>query len=872
VLDEYQASAAERAALGIPPAALTASDTREVIAWLECADGAGAAGLLGLLADRVSPGVDEAAQVKADWLASVARGDRDCQAVSPAYAVRLLGKMGGGYNVAPLIELLGDGRLGRLAAEELGETLLVFDAFHDAVDLARRGNSNAEAVLNAWASGTWFSSGAEVPPELHVTVFRVPGETNTDDLSPAPHAWSRGDIPLHALTFLENRADVDDPVNTIRRLRAEGRPVAFVGDVVGTGSSRKSAVNSLLWHMGDDIPHVPNKRRGGVVLAGRIAPIFFNTLEDAGALPIECDVSTLRTGDHIVVRPADGRIESSAGDLIAEFSLRPDRILDSVRAGGRVPLTVGKMLTDRARRVLGLTPSELFVRQGARTGLSSSYTLAQKIVGRACGVEGVAPGTSCEPAVSTVGSQDTTGPMNRNELEDLACLGFSADLVLQTFCHTAAYPKAIDIATQTTLPDFMRRRGAVVLRPGDGIIHSWLNRMLLPDQVGTGSDSHTRFPLGISFPAGSGLVAFAAAFGVMPIDMPESVLVRFHGELQPGVTLRDLVNAIPYTASRQGLLASGRSDRHARTGVGPVGAGGAAGGGRSGSNVFSGRIIEIEGLEDLSVEEAFELSDSTAERSAAACTIALSEASVARYLRSNVVMLRWLIDAGYEDARSLERRAQAMEGWLADPVLLRADPDARYAAVVDIDARAITEPLLACPSDPDDIRTLSEVSGRPLDEVFIGSCMTNIGHFRAASALLSNAGGPVGPRLWIAPPTRMDQAQLRAEGCYAVFAAAGARTEIPGCSLCMGNQATVAPGSTVVSTSTRNFPNRMGRGADVFLASAELAAVAAIEGRLPTVEVYRERLSEIDALSGDIYRYLEFDKIPACAGGPAKGG
>jgi aconitate hydratase 2/2-methylisocitrate dehydratase len=868
VLDQYRTSAAERASLGIPPLALTASETREVVAGLEAGDAAGGAELVDLLADRVSPGVDEAAQVKADWLASVARGDRSCQAVTPADAVRLLGNMGGGFNVGPLIELLGDGGLGRLAAEQLSETLLVFDAFHDVVDLARCGNRDAEAVLNAWAVGTWFSSRPPVPRELHLTVFRVPGETNTDDLSPAPHAWSRGDIPLHALTLLENRADVEDAVSNIRRLREGGRPIAFVGDVVGTGSSRKSAVNSLLWHIGDDIPFVPNKRRGGVVLAGRIAPIFFNTLEDSGALPIECDVSALRTGDHIVVRPADGRIESSAGDVIAEFALRPDRLLDSVRAGGRVPLTVGRMLTDRARRTLGLAPSELFVRQGAPAGQSSSssYTLAQKIVGRACGVDGVAPGTSCEPAVSTVGSQDTTGPMNRNELEDLACLGFGAELVLQTFCHTAAYPKAVDMNTQATLPDFMRRRGAVVLRPGDGIIHSWLNRMLLPDQVGTGSDSHTRFPLGISFPAGSGLVAFAAAFGVMPIDMPESVLVRFRGELQPGVTLRDLVNAIPYAASGQGLLAPGSDDRRGRPGVAPV-----AAGGEGGSNVFSGRIIEIEGLEHLTVEQAFELSDSTAERSAAACTIALSEASVARYLRSNLAMLRWLIDAGYQDARSLERRAQAMEGWLADPVLLRADPDARYSAVVEIDVSAITEPLLACPNDPDYIRPLSEVSGRELDEVFIGSCMTNIGHFRAASALLSNARGPVRPRLWIAPPTRMDQAQLREEGCYAVFAAAGARTEIPGCSLCMGNQATVAPGSTVVSTSTRNFPNRMGRGADVFLASAELAAVAAIEGRLPTVEAYRARLSAIDGLKGDIYRYLDFDKLPAFAGGAATG-
>jgi len=650
--------------------------------------------------------------------------------------------------------------------------------------------------------------------------------------------------------LLENRSDLGDAVTTIKHLRDAGRPVAFVGDVVGTGSSRKSAVNSLLWHIGDDIPFVPNKRQGGVVLAGRIAPIFFTTLEDAGALPIECPVDGLETGDHIVVRPLAGQIAKPDGEPMANFELRSDRLIDSVRAGGRVPLIIGRTLSDKARGALGLGPNPTFLRppEPARV---TAFTQAQKIVGRACGVEGVSAGTSCEPTVSTVGSQDTTGPMNRNELQDLACLGFSADLVLQTFCHTAAYPKPVDIVTQRTLPDFMRQRGAVVLRPGDGIIHSWLNRMLLPDQVGTGSDSHTRFPLGISFPAGSGLVAFAAALGVMPIDMPESVLVRFRGERQPGVTLRDLVNAIPYTARKQGLLT-----------VGTEGPG-------EGTNVFSGRIIEIEGLEALTVEQAFELSDSTAERSAGGCTISLSEASISRYLESNVVMLRWLIDAGYQDARALERRARAMERWLDQPTLLRADPGAEYAAVVDIDMSAIAEPLVACPNDPDDIRPLSAVAGRRIDEVFIGSCMTNIGHFRAAGTILADAGGPVPSRLWIAPPTRMDQAQLREEGYYSIFAAAGARTEIPGCSLCMGNQARVAPGSTVVSTSTRNFPNRMGQGADVFLVSAEVAAVAAIKGRMPTLDEYRAHAAALDTAAPEIYRYLEFDKLPGYAKAPA---
>ncbi len=843
MLADYRILETERLAHGIPPLPLTAGQTAQLTESLEVPTGPETDSLVELLTHRVPPGVDEAARVKAGWLAAIARGERRSPAVTDSAAVRLLGTMRGGFNVAPLVALLDTDSLGAQAADELAHTLLVFDAFHDVADRAERGNPNALAVLRSWADASWFTSRPELPSELHLTVFRVQGEVNTDDLSPAPQAWSRSDIPLHALALFENRSDVGDAITTIQLLRDAGRPVAFVGDVVGTGSSRKSAVNSLLWHIGVDIPFVPNKRQGGVVLAGRIAPIFFTTLEDAGALPIECPVDGLETGDHIVVRPMAGRIDKPDGEPITHFQLRSDRLIDSVRAGGRVPLIIGRTLSDKARGTLGLEPGQTFVRP-PKPAHVSTFTQAQKIVGRACGVEGIAAGTSCEPTVSTVGSQDTTGPMNRNELEDLACLGFSADLVLQTFCHTAAYPKPMDIVTQRTLPDFMGQRGAVVLRPGDGIIHSWLNRMLLPDQVGTGSDSHTRFPLGLSFPAGSGLVAFAAALGVMPIDMPESVLVRFRGERQPGVTLRDLVNAIPYTAHQMGLLSVGRE--------GPGG----------GINVFSGRIIEIEGLETLTVEQAFELSDSTAERSAGGCTIALSEDSVSRYLESNVVMLRWLINAGYQDDRALERRAQAMERWLDHPTLLRADPGAQYAAVIDIDMSAISEPLVACPNDPDDIRPLSAVAGQSIDEVFIGSCMTNIGHFRAAGSILADAGGPVPSRLWIAPPTRMDQAQLREEGYYSIFAAAGARTEIPGCSLCMGNQARVAPGSTVVSTSTRNFPNRMGQGADVFLASAEVAAVAAIKGRMPTLEEYLPRAAALDAAAPHIYRYLEFDKLP----------
>jgi aconitate hydratase 2 / 2-methylisocitrate dehydratase len=818
MIEIHEVAEPARAERGVPPLPLTAEQTAAVIEALEGGQTPEAPVLVDILAHRIPPGVDDAARLKAAFLARVARGESNCS-ITPSRALTLLGTMLGGYNVEPLVDLLDSPTLGAEAAEQLASTLLVFDSFHDVADRARHGNVHAQSVMNSWAAAEWFTRRPEPRGDMHLTVFRVQGEVNTDDMSPAPHAWTRADIPLHALAFLESRSDVDDAAGTIRKLREAGRPVAFVADVVGTGSSRKSAVNSLVWHIGEDIPFVPNKRRGGVVLGGRIAPIFYNTLEDAGALPLECDVARFATGDHIVVKPREGRVETPEGQLLSEFTLGSTQLLDEVRAGGRVSLIIGRALTDRTRQALGLDASGVFERGRNRAPASGPFTLAQKIVGRACGTRGVPPGVHCEPRVSTVGSQDTTGPMNRDELRDLGCLGFSADLVLQTFCHTAAYPKPADVVTQRTLPEFMRSRGAVVLRPGDGIIHSWLNRMLLPDQVGTGSDSHTRFPLGISFPAGSGLVAFAAALGAMPLDMPESVLVRFHGETGPGITLRDLVNAVPYRARQLGLLSLGAADK---------------------TNVFAGRIVEIEGLEHLSVEEAFELTDSTAERSAAGCTIALTEESVAAHLRSSADLLRSLIDDGYQDARALERRARAMEDWLRNPTLLRADAGATYTAVIDIDVSAITEPLVACPNDPDDVRTLSEVSGRPVDEVFVGSCMTHLRHFRAAGRMLSDAGNEVPVRLWIAPPTKLDEERLRDEGYYSTYAAAGARTEIPGCSLCMGNQARVAPGSTVVSTSTRNFPNRMGSGANVFLASAEVATLAAIKGRLPSVEEYMD--------------------------------
>jgi aconitate hydratase 2/2-methylisocitrate dehydratase len=849
MLEAYRQHAQERAAQGIPPLPLDAGQVNELVALLKNPPAGEDETLLDLLTNRVPPGVDEAAYVKAGFLAAVAKGEASSPLVDRRRAVELLGTMLGGYNIQPLIDLLDDAEVGALAAGQLKFTLLMFDAFHDVEDKAKAGNANAQAVLQSWADAEWFTRRADLPAEIRLTVFKVTGETNTDDLSPAQDAWSRPDIPLHALAMLKNARDGIEPdepgkvgpISAIAGLKEKGLPLAYVGDVVGTGSSRKSATNSVLWHMGEDIPFVPNKRQGGVVLGGKIAPIFFNTVEDSGALPIECPVDALEMGDVIVLKPYAGRIENEAGDLLAEFALKTEVLLDEVKAGGRIPLIIGRSLTAKARESLGLGHSEVFRRPVDPEDSGKGFTLAQKMVGKACGVDGIRPGTYCEPRMSTVGSQDTTGPMTRDELKELACLGFSADLVMQSFCHTAAYPKPVDINTQHTLPDFIQTRGGVSLRPGDGIIHSWLNRMLLPDQVGTGGDSHTRFPLGISFPAGSGLVAFAAALGVMPLDMPESVLVRFTGEMQPGITLRDLVNAIPYAALQRGLLTVEKKGK---------------------KNVYNGRILEIQGLPNLTVEQAFELSDASAERSAGGCTIELSEASVAEYLRSNIVMLRWMIDNGYEDKRTLERRARAMEEWLENPVLMRADPDAEYAEVIEIDMSEIREPLLACPNDPDDVKPLSAVAGDRIDEVFIGSCMTNIGHFRAAGKLLQAAGEVIPTRLWIAPPTKMDEHQLMEEGYYNIYATAGARTEMPGCSLCMGNQARVAANSTVVSTSTRNFPNRLGQGANVYLASAELAAIAAVLGKLPTVEEYMAYATRIDSMAPEIYRYLNFDKMP----------
>lgn len=842
MIEQYEKSAQERLAQGIPPLPLSASQVKELVLLLKAPPPGREEFLMNLLTQRVPAGVDDAAYVKAGFLTAIVEGRDTSPLISKSRAVAILGTMLGGFNIATLVKLLDDPALASLAATELKTTLLMFDAFHDVAEKAKSGNTHAAAVLESWANAEWFEARPALPEKITLTVFKVPGETNTDDLSPAQDAWSRPDIPLHALAMLKNpREGVERALEQIAQVKAQGHPVAYVGDVVGTGSSRKSATNSVLWHFGADIPHVPNKRTGGFCLGGKIAPIFFNTMEDSGALPLECDVTKLAMGDVIVLYPYEGKIENEKGELLSTFEIKNDVLFDEVRAGGRIPLIIGRSLTRRARETLGLPPSTQFRLPSSPSDTGKGYTLAQKMVGRASGTIGVRPGTYCEPAMGSVGSQDTTGPMTRDELKELACLGFSADLVMQSFCHTAAYPKPVDVETQHTLPDFITNRGGISLRPGDGIIHSWLNRMLLPDQVGTGGDSHTRFPLGISFPAGSGLVAFAAALGVMPLDMPESVLVRFKGKMQPGITLRDLVNAIPYQAIQDGLLTVEKKGK---------------------KNVFSGRIIEIEGLPDLKVEQAFELSDSTAERSAGGCTIRLNKEPVVEYLKSNVVMLRWMIAEGYGDARTLERRAKAMEAWLENPVLLEADADAEYAATIEIDMDKITEPLLACPNDPDDVKPLSAVAGRAIDEVFIGSCMTNIGHFRAAGRLLNEFKKPVPTRLWIVPPTKMDQAQLMEEGFYSMFAQSGARTEMPGCSLCMGNQARVAPNSTVVSTSTRNFPNRLGEGADVFLSSAELASVAAILGRLPTVAEYMTYATRIDTMAPELYRYLNFNELP----------
>jgi aconitate hydratase 2/2-methylisocitrate dehydratase len=844
MLENYRHHIAERATQGVVPKPLDAPQTAQLVESFKNPPAGEEEFILDLLANRIPAGVDEAAYVKAGFLAAIAKGETTSPILNAERATELLGTMLGGYNIAPLIDLLDSKNeaICELAAQGLSHTLLIFDAFHDVEIKAKAGNKFAAQVLQSWADAQWFTSKPATPEKLTVTVFKVTGETNTDDLSPAPDAWSRPDIPLHAKAMLKMPRDgITNPEAQIAELKQKGFPVAYVGDVVGTGSSRKSATNSVLWFMGNDIPYIPNKREGGVCIGGKIAPIFFNTMEDSGALPFECDVSQLAMGDVIDIFPYKGEVKRHDSDeLLCKFELKTDVLLDEVRAGGRIPLIIGRGLTDRARIALNLEPSTVFKRPVDEKDSGKGFTLAQKMVGQACGVTGVRPNTYCEPRMTTVGSQDTTGPMTRDELKDLACLGFSADLVMQSFCHTAAYPKPIDVEMQHTLPDFIMNRGGVSLRPGDGIIHSWLNRMLLPDTVGTGGDSHTRFPIGISFPAGSGLVAFAAATGVMPLDMPESVLVRFTGEMQPGITLRDLVNAIPYAAIQKGLLTVDKKGK---------------------KNVFSGRILEIEGLPDLKVEQAFELSDASAERSAAGCTVLLNEAPIREYLNSNITLLNWMIKEGYGDKRTIERRISKMQEWLETPVLLAPDVDAEYFEVIEINLNEITEPLLACPNDPDDIKKLSDVAGTHIDEVFLGSCMTNIGHFRAAEKLLKQQTTDLPSKLWIAPPTKMDVSQLTKEGVYDTFEKAGARLEMPGCSLCMGNQARVKEGATVVSTSTRNFPNRLGDNTNVFLSSAELAAVCSILGKIPTVEEYMSYATQINETADETYQYLNFDQI-----------
>ncbi|UUO24161.1 bifunctional aconitate hydratase 2/2-methylisocitrate dehydratase [Colwellia sp. M166] len=844
MLQDYRKHRDERAAEGIVPKPLDAEQTAALVELIKAPPAGEEEFLIDLLTNRVPAGVDDAAYVKAGFLAAVTKGETSSPILSPEQATKLLGTMLGGYNIQPMIELLDNDTLSAAAAEGLSHTLLMFDAFHDVQEKAQAGNTAAKQVLQSWADAEWFTAKEKVATKITVKVFKVSGETNTDDLSPAPDAWSRPDIPLHAKAMLKIEREgitpdedgVVGPIKQLEALQKDGIPLAYVGDVVGTGSSRKSATNSVLWFMGDDIPCIPNKRSGGVCLGGKIAPIFYNTMEDSGALPIELDVQKMHMGDVIDIYPYEGVVKSATGEVIAEFKLSPV-LLDEVRAGGRIPLIIGRGLTTRACEALGLPMPDLFAQQAPVTSSTKGFTLAQKMVGKACGVDGVRAGQYCEPKMTTVGSQDTTGPMTRDELKDLACLGFSADLTMQSFCHTSAYPKPVDVVTHHTLPDFMMDRGGVSLRPGDGVIHSWLNRMLLPDTVGTGGDSHTRFPLGISFPAGSGLVAFAAATGVMPLDMPESVLVRFKGEMQPGITLRDLVHAIPYYGIKNGLLTVEKAGK---------------------INEFSGRVLEIEGLKGLTVEQAFELSDASAERSAGGCSIKLEESAVAEYLNSNIVMLKWMISEGYGDVRTITRRIKGMEAWLAEPSLMAADPDAEYAHIIEIDLADIKEPIVCCPNDPDDAKLLSEVAGTAIDEVFIGSCMTNIGHFRAAGKLIENFGKILPTRLWVAPPTKMDRDQLTAEGYYSIYGKAGARIETPGCSLCMGNQARVEEKSTVLSTSTRNFPNRLGNGANVYLTSAELAGVGAILGKLPSVDEYMMYASKINATAADTYRYLNF--------------
>ena len=842
MLEAYRKHVAERAEQGIVPKPLSAEQVAGLVELLKSPPAGEEEFLMDLLSNRVPAGVDEAAYVKAGFLSALAKSEAKSPLIDQLLAVKLLGTMLGGYNISTLVELLDSDTLGSAAADELCHTLLMFDAFHDVAGKAKAGNSEAQRVLQSWADAQWFTNKPELPNKITAAVYKIPGETNTDDLSPAQDAWSRPDIPLHAQAMYKNPRDgVTNAEEQIKELELSGHPVALVGDVMGTGSSRKSATNSVLWHIGDDMPYIPNKRDGGICIGGNIAPIFYNTMEDAGALPIETVVDNMNTGDIIDIDVYTGRITNhESGELISEFELKTDVLLDEVRAGGRIPLIIGRGLTQRAREELNLEPSSIFRIPITAAESNQGFTLAQKMVGKACGVEGVRPGSYCEPKMTTVGSQDTTGPMTRDELKDLACLGFSADLVMQSFCHTAAYPKPVDIDTQHTLPDFIQTRGGVSLRAGDGIIHSWLNRMLLPDTVGTGGDSHTRFPIGISFPAGSGLVAFAAATGVMPLDMPESVLVRFKGKMQPGITLRDLVNSIPYAALQSGDLTLEKKGK---------------------KNIFSGRILEIEGLPDLKIEQAFELSDASAERSAGGCSVRLNKEPIIEYFKSNITLLRWMIDNGYQDARTLERRAQAMEAWLENPELLEPDADAEYYKVIEIDLNEITEPLLACPNDPDDVKTLSDVQGTQIDEVFIGSCMTNIGHFRAAAEVLKQVDGGLPAKLWIAPPTKMDEHQLSEEGIYNIFGVSGARTEMPGCSLCMGNQARVAPNSTVVSTSTRNFPNRLGQGANVYLSSSELAAVCAALGKIPTMDEYMSYMGNINTMADSIYRYMNFNEI-----------
>ena len=839
MLESYKKHVQERADLNIPPLPLDAEQTSQLVELLK-SEHAESDFLLHLFKERIPAGVDQAAYVKAAFLADITEGNTSSPFINKIEAVEILGTMLGGYNIQPLIKCLKDDELADTAVKTLSNTLLIFDAFNEIFELSKT-NKYAEQVIQNWADAKWFTDKQDLPEKIKLTVYKVSGEINTDDLSPAPDAWSRPDIPLHALAmFKMPRTGLSDPLGTIDKLKEKGNPLVFVGDVVGTGSSRKSATNSVLWHMGDEIPCIPNKKEGGFCFGGKIAPIFFNTLEDSGAFPIEMDVSQMIMGQEIILEPFNGKVvDANTNEILSEFNLKTDVILDEVRANGRIPLIIGRQLTDKSREALDLGTSDVFRRPSAEDESSKGFTLAQKMVGKACGVKGIRAGTYCEPRMSTVGSQDTTGPMTRDELKELACLGFSADLVMQSFCHTAAYPKPVDIETQHNLPDFIMNRGGVSLRPGDGIIHSWMNRMLLPDCVGTGGDSHTRFPIGISFPAGSGLVAFAATLGVMPLDMPESVLVRFKGDMQPGITLRDLVNAIPYAAIQRGLLTIDKDNK---------------------KNIFSGRCLEIEGLPDMKVEQAFELSDASAERSASGCTVRLNKEPIIEYLNSNIVMLRWMIASGYGDAKTLERRAQAMEEWILNPELLEPDENAEYAEVIEIDLNEIKEPLLACPNDPDDIKPLSEVANTKIQEVFIGSCMTNIGHFRAAGTLLEKYSG-IKARLWVVPPTKMDEKQLIEEGIYNIFGVSGARTEVPGCSLCMGNQARVLANSTVVSTSTRNFPNRLGDGANVFLASAELSAISAVLGKLPTVEEYHKYMADINPLSDKIYRYLNFNEL-----------